>query len=372
MNDLIVLINKIARKKFKRNSADIPLDYFSWGRDSRHLSGDAANLSGQQVKKYYIKGSSMMSLPCIFSNMSQRKKILQQIKSDYSCFDQSFQLMSDQYSRTLFAELILMKLINEEDLCLSSFSEGFIESYEDSSQEILNSKERLTVYNKVLSKVELNTPKVSFYTAPTVLNCHKNGRLYRYEHGDALIEVEAGDVIIDAGVGYGDTTVYLASLANQKLGGRSYAFDILVDGINALTEQCKLNPEIKNIDYELFALSDKDGELVNISSPSPAASVVSEETSVQVETITIDTYVMKNKLQKVDFIKMDIEGAEVPALNGANQTIKTFKPKLAISAYHKWDDLYKIPQLIHGIRNDYRYYLDCTTGFGGEAVLYCC
>jgi hypothetical protein len=68
---------------------------------------------------------------------------------------------------------------------------------------------------------------------------------------------------------------------------------------------------------------------------------------------------------------MDIEGAEIPALNGARNTIKKFKPKLAISVYHQWDDLREIPKLIHDIRDDYEFYLDCTTGFGGEAVLYC-
>ena len=67
----------------------------------------------------------------------------------------------------------------------------------------------------------------------------------------------------------------------------------------------------------------------------------------------------------------DASDAEVPALIGATNTIKSFKPKLAISVYHKWDDLLVIPQLIHNIRDDYSYYLDCTTGFGGEIVLYC-
>lgn len=42
---------------------------------------------------------------------------------------------------------------------------------------------------------------------------------------------------------------------------------------------------------------------------------------------------------------MDIEGAEVPALLGAKQTIRTFRPKLAISAYHRPDDLVTIPRL---------------------------
>lgn len=185
------------------------------------------------------------------------------------------------------------------------------------------------------------------------------------------IQVEAGDVVIDAGVGWGDTTVYLAALADSKAGGHLYAFDVLQEGIDALAEQCRHNPEINNISPILKALSDRDGEHVSISSPSPGAHIVNANTGRNVETVTIDTFVKRNRLQKVDFIKMDIEGAEVPALKGAAETISQHKPKLAISVYHKWDDLLTIPRLIHKLRGDYKYYIDCTTGFGGEAVLYC-
>ena len=141
--------------------------------------------------------------------------------------------------------------------------------------------------------------------------------------------------------------------------------------MDALLEQLKENPAINNLTPSLLALSDKDGELVSISAPSPGAKITNKKTGRTIETITIDTFSNHRNLEKVDFIKMDIEGSEIPALIGATHTIKQHKPKLAISAYHKWDDLLLIPQLIHNIREDYKYYLDCTTGFGGEAVLFC-
>jgi FkbM family methyltransferase len=57
------------------------------------------------------------------------------------------------------------------------------------------------------------------------------------------------------------------------------------------------------------------------------------------------------------FIKMDIEGSEREALLGARGVIKRGKPKLAICAYHKPEDVYDLPQAIMAMRDDYRFVL---------------
>ena len=57
------------------------------------------------------------------------------------------------------------------------------------------------------------------------------------------------------------------------------------------------------------------------------------------------------------FIKMDVEGAELKALEGASQTIKKHQPLLAISVYHKPDDLITIPQYIKSLSHSYKFYL---------------
>ena len=59
----------------------------------------------------------------------------------------------------------------------------------------------------------------------------------------------------------------------------------------------------------------------------------------------------------VDFIKMDIEGAEQDAIEGAKNTIKKYHPILAICIYHKAEDWYKVPKMVLDIRNDYKVYL---------------
>jgi len=363
-------VAQVIAENLTKINRDIPIDYFSWDRDNRHTVNAVESWPQKPSPTSFAKRAAR-KLDWMFNQRTRMAEILASFREIYAAFDQSYQLMCDQYSRNLFAELIAMKLMSEEAIRLSSFTQDFVESYETASNRILRSSEKLLVYNWVLRKVTLDSPSVTFFTAPAVLNLHYVNRLYRYRGNDVCIEVEGGDVLIDAGVGWGDTTVYLATLAKQQPGGHSYAFDILKEGMKALAKQIALNPELNNITAMLNALSDKDGEDVYISSPSPGARVVDEATDSKIKTTNIDSFVERNGIERVDFVKMDIEGSEVPALVGATRTIQTFKPKLAVSAYHKWDDLWVIPQIIHGIRNDYRYYLDCTTGFGGEAVLYC-
>ncbi len=72
-----------------------------------------------------------------------------------------------------------------------------------------------------------------------------------------------------------------------------------------------------------------------------------------VEVDTIDNIAK----EKVDYIKLDIEGAEQDAIEGAKKTIKRDHPILAICIYHKAEDWYTIPQNILAIRSDYRVYL---------------
>jgi FkbM family methyltransferase len=76
--------------------------------------------------------------------------------------------------------------------------------------------------------------------------------------------------------------------------------------------------------------------------------------SVRVPLTTIDRLVAELKLPRVDLIKMDIEGAEKPALNGARGTLARFKPRLSIAAEHLPDDPERIPQVVRGISSGYK------------------
>jgi hypothetical protein len=103
----------------------------------------------------------------------------------------------------------------------------------------------------------------------------------------------------------------------------------------------------------------------------PSTNLEFERESVDgAETISIDDYVARQGLTRVDFIKMDIEGAEDAALSGAAETIRRFRPKLAISAYHKPDDMIVLPRRIRSILPAYSFYLEHYTIHQEETVLY--
>ena len=82
-------------------------------------------------------------------------------------------------------------------------------------------------------------------------------------------------------------------------------------------------------------------------------SVVSEN-GTQTEFVTVDSIVGN---EKISFIKMDVEGEEVNAINGAENTIIRNKPKMLISCYHRTDDLLTIPKAVFSKREDYKLYI---------------
>lgn len=73
---------------------------------------------------------------------------------------------------------------------------------------------------------------------------------------------------------------------------------------------------------------------------------------------------------KVDFVKMDVEGAELDVLKGSRKLLATCRPTLAISLYHNWDDLWTIPQALNSNLDSYAYYVRQHMRNSFDLVLY--
>jgi hypothetical protein len=90
----------------------------------------------------------------------------------------------------------------------------------------------------------------------------------------------------------------------------------------------------------------------------------------ETETQTIDDFCKERNLNKVDFIKMDIEGAELYALKGGENSIRRYKPKLAIASYHSLDDFVNIPLWIDNLNLGYKIYLNHLTIHWEETIIF--
>ncbi|MDS1141175.1 FkbM family methyltransferase [Pusillimonas sp. SM2304] len=206
-------------------------------------------------------------------------------------------------------------------------------------------------------------------THPWVLGIHDF--LYdQYQHGDC--RVQPGDTIIDAGAFVGDTAVLFHQAAKGDC--HVHAFEILEENLRLMRYNLDANNIADKVDICSLALSDKSGDFVNIHAPTiqGATSIFGSSGEIQVETITLDDYVRQKRVERVDLIKMDIEGAERMALAGALDTIKRDRPRLAICVYHIWDDIIEIPRIIRASGVPYRYgFKWVKLNTGGEAVLLC-
>lgn len=89
-----------------------------------------------------------------------------------------------------------------------------------------------------------------------------------------------------------------------------------------------------------------------------------------IETTSIDDFAQAKKL-KIDYIKIDTEGSEIPILQGAQKTILKDRPQLSIAAYHSWQQLIEVPVFLHEWLIDYRFYVSNYSGKQHETILYC-
>ena len=181
-----------------------------------------------------------------------------------------------------------------------------------------------------------------------------------------IFEVKNDAVVFDIGAFKGDTAYLFSKKCSNK--ARIYAFEPDENNYKVLLkikDKYKLNNVIaSNI---LFSNSETEINFLSMDLNRPA---------VKMKPTTIDKFVEENNIEKIDYIKMDVEGAEKNILEGSIKTIKKFKPSLAIAIYHGgklfMEDFYNIPIFIKNIINeDYEYYIRTFHPAGLETILFC-
>jgi FkbM family methyltransferase len=292
---------------------------------------------------------------------------------------QTFNLLSDQYSRDLFIELILYRLLGFPHVKLSTNTETHWRVRKSVNQYIIRDSE-LAFENWQQTKLKhfefnYNGSRLSYDGLPSNLAWTFFMPMYEYAKGNIFIGPEIGDCIYDCGGCFGDTALKFASQAGNQ--GMVESFDFLPNHITMmdynriqntpLAEIIKVRPyavgeESKNIDCHFLI---PDTKIL------PGASLLSDEFKSQpIPTVAIDDWLSNGKIKTPDMIKMDIEGYELAALKGAANTIRQTKPKLAISLYHQFEDFVTIPAFIKKCVPEYHFFIDHYTIHHEETVLY--
>ena len=187
----------------------------------------------------------------------------------------------------------------------------------------------------------------------------KYGQMYF----DDMVEFDKDEIFIDAGVYDAKNSLDFVKICpNYKA---VYLFE--PDHNNYIIS--KANLEKNKVDnahiFNLGLWSER--KILNFTGEKGAGSSISEEGATEIEVTSLDL-----ELQDIDvtFIKMDIEGAELKALEGAKNIIKNKKPKLAISIYHKDEDILDIPAYILSLVKNYKFYIRVYGAGIFEWVLY--
>lgn len=176
--------------------------------------------------------------------------------------------------------------------------------------------------------------------------------------------MRSGDLVIDGGGCWGDTALSFAHAAGP--GGRVRTFEFEPANLERLRGNLELNPELQaRVDVDERALWNTSGEQLGAVAHGPGTAIAAGG-ELPVPSVAIDDL----GLARVDFIKLDVEGAELPALRGAEATLRRDRPRLAVSLYHRPEDWTTIPRYLDGLGLGYRFSLGHFTIHAEETVLF--
>lgn len=149
----------------------------------------------------------------------------------------------------------------------------------------------------------------------------------------ALAVLKPGDVVLDIGANVG----FFTMMALDRIGpsGRSYCFEIDKRPLRALSRTISTF-NLSNIEIVEAAVFNQDGMVAFAPSKDHGNSQIehAQAGKLAVKAVRLDTWVRERDLRRVDVIKIDIEGAERFALEGAAETLRRFMPVILCEASH--------------------------------------
>lgn len=192
------------------------------------------------------------------------------------------------------------------------------------SFELVKSKSGKLAFKTIFKKVGMITNEALYFVVDD------------FNYYQQFYKLKANDIVLDAGANCGHLSIYFSKLVGKE--GMVYAFEPDKYNIERINYNRELNSDlIDNIKIEELLLWNENKWISFNEAGTVGSSAVwipDVDKCVQKEAIRIDDWVEKNNIRKLDFIKMDIEGAEIEALDGCVKTIENLKPNFAIASYH--------------------------------------
>lgn len=184
---------------------------------------------------------------------------------------------------------------------------------------------------------------------------------------EGIIKRDAIRNFADCGAYDGDTLDDYVAYIGENGFDKVYLFELSKENCKKLINNIELKYKtcIDKLIVENKGVSDRNEKIEYFDEDE--GSRLTEKGNTEGEIISIDSYF--NNIE-VDFIKMDIEGEELKALEGAKNVIKNQSPQLAICIYHKPEDIYEIPLKIREFKSDYKIYIRHHTDLLNETVCY--
>jgi FkbM family methyltransferase len=182
------------------------------------------------------------------------------------------------------------------------------------------------------------------------------------EYAHPVVRAVPGDVVIDAGAFTGDSAIRFA----WCLRGRGTIFSLEPDRKNFERLSRRRIPGLLPVNLGVWHERAK----LSFSADATASSRIRSDGDVQIDVAPIDELVQEYALRRVDLIKLDVEGVEHEALEGARKSLQRYRPKLQISIYHKKDDLFELPWRLMQELPDYRWYVGHHGPWHSESDLY--
>jgi FkbM family methyltransferase len=182
----------------------------------------------------------------------------------------------------------------------------------------------------------------------------------RDEYFEAFVRLAPGEVFVDGGGFDGDTTEEFCA----KCPGHRKVF-LFEPSARNMRKACARLSKFTTIEYIEEGLSDAVG-LLPFDPDAGSASAVSESGACRMHATTLDFRVRES----VSFIKMDLEGWELRALEGSRRHLVEDHPKLAIAVYHLPEHFRQVFAFITGLRSDYKVHLRHYSEGWSETVMY--